>query len=190
MTRGAADYPALLAPLDLPAAAVPALAAYLALLDAWSVRVNLTGARSPAERVDLLVRGVLPVAKALVPGTVLDIGSGNGSPGLVLAALRPDLAATLLEPRQRRWAFLREAARAMGRPDVDVRRERHDQYPGPPASNVVLRALALPLAELAPLVAPGGRLVILGKDPQGDRGALVELTSDAPGLWTFARPRP
>lgn len=187
MTSGPADYTALLAPLDLPAAALPPLAAYLALLDAWSVRVNLTGARTPSERVTLLVQGVLPVAKELVAGTLLDIGSGNGSPGLVLAALRPDLAATLLEPRQRRWAFLREAARAMGRADVEVRRERHDQYPGPPASNVVLRALALPLTELAPLVAPGGRLVILGRAPSGDPGTLLEAPSPAPGVWVFER---
>jgi 16S rRNA (guanine527-N7)-methyltransferase len=188
MTRGPADDPGLLSSLDLPAAALPPLAAYLSLLDAWSSRVNLTGARTPAARVDLLVRDVVPVAGVLAPGTLLDVGSGNGSPGLVLAALRPDLGVTLLEPRQRRWAFLREAARAMGRADIAVRRERHDAYPGPPATNVVLRALSLPIRELAPLVARGGRLVILGRPPQGDRGELREEPGPAPGVWIFTRP--
>jgi 16S rRNA (guanine527-N7)-methyltransferase len=83
---------------------------YLDLVAAWNPRVNLTGARTAAERVAVLVGPVAPVAEALHPGLLLDVGSGNGSPGLVLALLRPDLPVTLLEPRQRRWAFLREAA--------------------------------------------------------------------------------
>ena len=104
-----------------------------------------------------------PLASQLLPGTVLDIGSGNGSPGLVLAALRPDLPVVLLEPRQRRWAFLRDAAREMGRGDLAILRHRHDQYPGPPVVNLVARAVALPLRELAPLVAPGGQAILIGR---------------------------
>jgi 16S rRNA (guanine527-N7)-methyltransferase len=91
----------------------------------------------------------------------MDVGSGNGSPGLVLALLRDDLEVTLLEPRQRRWAFLREAARRAGRP-VEVVRARHDEYPGPPAATVTVRALRLPLSELQPLLVPGGRVVLFG----------------------------
>ncbi|HKC10910.1 MAG TPA: RsmG family class I SAM-dependent methyltransferase, partial [Vicinamibacteria bacterium] len=129
------------------------LEAYLGLLAAWSTRVNLTGARGPAERVELLVAPVLPLLPLLVPGRLLDVGSGNGSPGLVLALLRPELEVTLLEPRARRWAFLREAARAAGRPDLEVLRLRHDAYSGPPAQTLTLRGLALPLRELGGLVA-------------------------------------
>ena len=74
---------------------------------------------------------------------------------------------TLLEPRARRWAFLREAARAAAAAPArsDVVRARHDGYDGPPAATVSLRALALPLAELAPLVGPGGRILVLGGRP-------------------------
>ena len=75
---------------------------------------------------------------------------------------------TLLEPRARRWAFLREAARAAGRA-VRVLRLRHDGYPGPPARTLTLRAVALPLAELAGLVAPGGRVLVFGGRPRGRR---------------------
>ena len=152
----------LLRDLGLEAAAVAVLARYLDLVAAWNTRVNLTGARTPEERVRVLVAPVWPAARGLEPGLLLDIGSGNGSPGLVLAALRPDIPGTLLEPRQRRWAFLREAARAIGRSDLDVQRRRHDAYEGPPARTVSVRALALPLAELAPLVLPGGRLLVWG----------------------------
>lgn len=110
---------------------------------------------------------VLAVAPFVLPGRLLDVGSGNGSPGLVLALLGGVSDAVLLEPRARRWAFLREAARAAGVADrVDVRRERHDAYRGAPARTLTLRALALPLAELAPLVGPGGRVLVLGGSPR------------------------
>jgi 16S rRNA G527 N7-methylase RsmG len=152
-----------LAALSLPPHAVPPLQAYLRCLDAWAARINLTGARRGRERVDLLITCVAPLASHLRPGRVLDIGSGNGSPGLVLAALRPELPVVLLEPRQRRWAFLRDAAREMGRSDLEILRLRHDQYQGPPAVNLVARAVALPLPDLAPLVAPGGQAILIGR---------------------------
>jgi 16S rRNA G527 N7-methylase RsmG len=163
-----------LAALGLPPRDVAALSRYLDLLAEWNPRVNLTGARTPAERVAVLVAPVAPLAPVLEPGRLIDVGSGNGSPGLVLATLRPDLSAILLEPRQRRWAFLREAARAVGRTDVDVRRLRHDGYEGPPAQTVSLRALALPLRALAPLVAPGGRVLIWGSPPADDASFRAE----------------
>ena len=97
-------------------------------------------------------------------------GSGNGSPGLVMALLEPDRPVTLLEPRARRWAFLREAARAVGRDDVCVLKERHDSYGGPPAANVTLRALRLPLSDLRPLVADGGRVLVFGPEPLPETG--------------------
>jgi 16S rRNA (guanine527-N7)-methyltransferase len=157
--------------LGLGGQALSRLAAYLDTLAAWSARVNLTGARTPAERVRLLVGDVLAAAPLPEPGRLIDVGSGNGSPGLVLALLRDDLEVTLLEPRARRWAFLREAARAAGRSRVRVLRLRHDACPGPAARTVTLRALSLPLEELLPLVEPGGRIVVFGGAPR-----------DAPGL--------
>jgi 16S rRNA (guanine527-N7)-methyltransferase len=168
---------------------VSRLAAYLDTLAAWSPRVNLTGARTPEERVRVLVADVLPAALLPEAGSLLDVGSGNGSPGLVLALVRDDLEVTLLEPRARRWAFLREAARAAGR-SARVLRQRHDGYGGPPARTVTLRALAVPLEELAPLVVPGGRVVVFGGRPEAG-GGLVR-TADGEGLHgditVFRRP--
>jgi 16S rRNA (guanine527-N7)-methyltransferase len=163
-----------------------ALARYLDLLADWSGRVNLTGARSPAERVDVLVAAALRAVPLLGPGSLLDIGSGNGSPGLVLALLEPERAVTLLEPRSRRWAFLREAARAVGRRDVRVLRERHDEYDGAPAGNVTLRALRLPLAEVGALVEKGGRVLTFGPRPAPSAG-WRELPAAAPGPTAFVR---
>jgi len=103
-----------------------ALLSYLDLLAAWGRRVNLSAARTRAERIAILIQPALALLPLLLPGALLDVGSGNGTPGLVLALLEPQRAVTLLEPRARRWAFLREAARACGRADIDVRREHMD----------------------------------------------------------------
>jgi 16S rRNA (guanine(527)-N(7))-methyltransferase RsmG len=169
-----------LAALGLAPAEIAPLSRYLDLVAAWSARVNLTGARTPAERVRLLVGDVLAAARVPAPGRLIDVGSGNGSPGLVLALVRDDLEVTLLEPRSRRWAFLREAARAAGRSGVRVLRVRHDACSGPPAATVTLRALSLPLDELLPLVEVGGRIVVFGGAPRAARG--LERTAEGRGL--------
>ena len=181
-----------LAALGLAPAEIAPLSRYLDLVAAWSARVNLTGARTPADRVAILIAPVVPAAPLLGGGLLLDIGSGNGSPGLVLAALRRDVPAVLLEPRQRRWAFLREAARELGRGDLDIRRSRHDAYDGPPAQTVSLRALTLPLGEIAPLVSVGGRLLAWGSAPTPD-AAFASEPSPRPDLHVRRRvdvPRP
>ena len=170
----------------MPQAAEPGLVAYLEHLAAWSLRVNLTGARTPEERVATLVAPVLPLVALVPEGTVLDLGSGNGSPGLVLAILRPALEMTLVEPRMRRVAFLREATRVTGRADVKVFRGRHDEYPGPAARTVLVRALTLALADLARLTLPGGLVMILGRPPAPTPGFAPEPWP-GPGLHLYRR---
>jgi 16S rRNA (guanine527-N7)-methyltransferase len=137
----------------------------------------------------VLVAGPLGAAPLVASGRLVDVGSGNGSPGLVLALLRDDVEPTLLEPRARRWAFLREAARSAGRSGVRVLRQRHDAYPGPSAETVTLRALALPLDELRALVAPGGRVLFFGGAPQDAPGFVRTHEGDAVagGLAVFRR---
>jgi 16S rRNA (guanine527-N7)-methyltransferase len=129
----------------------------------WGARINLTGAKTPEARVVTLIEPALRLRPWLVPGGLLDLGSGNGSPGLVLALVEPGRVARLLEPRGRRWAFLREAARRCGREEILVLRNRHDEYQGAPAENVLLRGLRLPLAELDRLIAVGGQALLSGR---------------------------
>jgi 16S rRNA (guanine527-N7)-methyltransferase len=172
--------------LHLDEPAVARLAVYLDAVAAWGRRINLTGARTAEERVKRLVADVLPVHALPEPGSLLDVGSGNGSPGLVLALLRDDLTVTLLEPRARRWAFLREAVRVSGRAGVGVLRSRHDTYSGAPACTVTVRALVLPLPELAPLVEPEGRVVVLGRRP-ALQGPFEAEGFDRAGVHVFRR---
>ena len=114
----------------------------------------------------MLVDPVLPLADLVQAGGVLDLGSGNGSPGLILALLRPDVRVTLLEPRARRWAFLREACRALDRRDIEVLRIRHQEYGDGQVENVTVRALSVSWPDLTRLLVPGGR-ALLYRAPAG-----------------------
>jgi len=153
------------------------LARYLATLRHWSPRINLTGAQNEQEAFNTLVRPILG-AEGLLSNPVVDVGSGNGSPGLILAALRPDLTFTLLEPRAKRWAFLRDAVREMGVRNVTVRRERSDEYRGQPAATVTMRAVGLDPETLRPLIAPGGVLLVFG-GPELPRAEMLRLPAGA-----------
>jgi 16S rRNA (guanine527-N7)-methyltransferase len=140
---------------------------YLDCLQHWAPRINLTGAETRQGALDTLVLPVLG-AEAFLHGPVIDVGSGNGSPGLILAALRQDLTFTLLEPRAKRWAFLREAAREMGVGNVNAVRQRSEAYDGPRARTVTMRAVGLAPASLRPLLCPGGCVLVFGGPPLPD----------------------
>jgi 16S rRNA (guanine527-N7)-methyltransferase len=105
------------------------------------------------------------VAPALGGPRVLDLGSGAGLPGIVLAVLRPDLAFVLLDATQRRVQFLDEVSAALGLANVTTRWGRAESLAGQvDADEVVARAVA-PLGRLAawalPLLRPGGRLLAI-----------------------------
>jgi len=98
--------------------------------------------------------------------TVVDVGSGAGLPGMVLAVARPDLSVTLVEPLARRTAFLSEAVTALGLERTTVVRARAEECVGKLAlADVVTARAVAPLDRLAgwclPLTAIGGRLLAL-----------------------------
>jgi 16S rRNA (guanine527-N7)-methyltransferase len=130
----------------------------------------LRGLIGPREAPRIWDRHLLncAVVEALIPerASVVDVGSGAGLPGIVLAVARPDLTVTLVEPLARRTAFLTEAVAALGLERITVVRARAEECVGklPDADVVTARALA-PLDRLAgwclPLAAVGGRLLAL-----------------------------
>jgi len=123
------------------------LKAYADLLVDWSSRHNLV-ARSTLP--DLWRRHFWDSAQLapLIPleaRTMADLGSGAGFPGLVLAAMRPDLAVTLHEATAKKCAFLSAAAERMGL-HVTIENARIEDLPRKPHDVVTARALApLPL---------------------------------------------
>jgi 16S rRNA (guanine527-N7)-methyltransferase len=121
------------------------LSLYADLLVKWQARINLVG---PSTVDDLWRRHMLDSAQLaahLPAGPVLDLGSGAGFPGLVLAILR-DVPVHLVESDVRKCAFLREVARLTAAPAVihTVRIERLAPFP---VAAITARALA-PLAKL------------------------------------------
>lgn len=100
---------------DVEAVALKGLIRYADLLTKWQAKINLVG---PDTLPDVWRRHMLDSAQLsrFIPKNkkVVDIGSGAGFPGLVLAIMRPDLDLHLVESDQRKCAFLREVNRATG----------------------------------------------------------------------------
>jgi 16S rRNA (guanine527-N7)-methyltransferase len=97
----------------LPCAARDKLTAYLDLLVKWNATYNLTAIRAREQMLTHHVLDSLSIARHLRAGRLLDVGSGAGLPGLVLAiwaeAALPALAVTVLDANHKKSAFLRQA---------------------------------------------------------------------------------
>lgn len=159
------------------------------LLERWQKTINLV---APATLPDVWRRHVVDSIQLLdlVPSTVrswLDLGSGGGFPGLVVAAVlaeREGSAVHLVESDTRKAAFLRESARVARLP-VTVHAARIEAVAPVLAGNcevVSARALA-PLPKLLDLSAPFFEKGVLGVFPKG-KDARRELTEAAKG-WTL-----
>lgn len=92
--------------LELDAGQVSQLLDYAHLVCKWQRIANLTGAGSPAQFVRDHINDCLAVVPSIGDGRLLDVGSGAGLPGVVIAIARPELEITLLEPRSKRARFL------------------------------------------------------------------------------------
>lgn len=105
------------------------------------------------------------VGTLVSPGTLADIGSGAGFPGLVVAIMRPDVHCTLIEPMERRVAWLEEEATRLGLTNVEVMRARAQDVPRDRSFDTVTARAVSALKKLVPmtkrLVSPGGQMVFL-----------------------------
>ena len=137
------------------------------------------GLIGPLELPRLWTRHVLNsalVAPLLRPGRVGDVGSGAGLPGLVLAIIRPDVSFTLIEPMERRVAWLERQVDELELGNVSVVRARaEDSKLYGSLDQVTARAVSA-LRTLIPLTAPlaksGGELVLMkGAGVNGEVGA-------------------
>lgn len=107
--------------VTLPPPALEKLSVYLDLLVRWNQRINLTGLREPRLIVRRLFGESLYLGKILdLKGWLVDVGSGAGFPGLALKLATPELQVSLVEPRHRKAAFLKEVVRECGLTIADV----------------------------------------------------------------------
>jgi 16S rRNA (guanine(527)-N(7))-methyltransferase RsmG len=106
------------------------LAEYLVLLARWGGAVDLFAGKDPEGLITMLVGESLAALPWMGQArTLVDVGSGNGFPAVPLLLARPGVRGVLLEPRERRWAFLKEVVRELGLA-ADVRRERAADHKG------------------------------------------------------------
>jgi 16S rRNA (guanine527-N7)-methyltransferase len=137
--------------------AVDKLLRYCQELQKWSRKINLIARDTPAAEIvekhflDSLTLLPLLHRHGRPGASLLDVGSGAGFPGLVLAAALPELHVTLLEPRQKRTAFLRHIVRTLALSNVQVREERLEpgQTLPEPFTFITSRAVAAPAEFLA-----------------------------------------
>jgi 16S rRNA (guanine527-N7)-methyltransferase len=176
--------------LTVADAAAARLAAFLNLLEQWNRVHNLTGIRDRTELIERHLAESLALEPYLRGPRIADIGTGAGLPGLPLAIVLPAMQFTLIESRRKRVNFLRHVVLTLALDNVTVARGRAEELSLVPFSTVLARAVAPPaeLLDVArPLIAPGGRLVLLTGASRGRE--IVELARDfaavpaeAPGL--------
>lgn len=135
------------------------------------------GLIGPLERPRIWTRHVLNcalVAPVLQPGTLADIGSGAGLPGLVLAILRPDVECTLVEPMERRVQWLNEQVERLRLKNVRVIRARAEGVGDERFDQVTARAVSA-LKKLIPMTAPllrsGGEVIFMKGERVQDEAA-------------------
>lgn len=130
---------------------------------------ELRGLIGPREVARIWDRHILNSA-AVVPflpttGLVADVGSGAGLPGIVIAAMRPEVTVYLIEPMERRCAWLTEIAEDLSLPNVEVKRGRAEEYHGAFECDAVTSRAVAALDKLArlslPLVRAGGEMIVL-----------------------------
>lgn len=157
--------------LELPAAAEKTLLAYVALLGKWNAAYNLTAIRDPRQMLVRHVLDSLSVLPHVRGGTLVDVGTGAGLPGLVLAVARPALAVTLLDSNGKKVRFLRQAIAELGVTNAVAVHSRVEDF-AQTFDVVTSRAFAT-LADMvagsAQLLGDGGEfLAMKGQLPKGE----------------------
>lgn len=171
---------------DLDPGAVASMYAHYGELRRWNKRLALVGAGMAGQAVQRLFGESVAALELLAPSarTLVDVGSGAGFPGLVIAAARPDLRVALVEPRSRKWAFLRAAAeRASLSVDCVNARVSSALPAGLPEriDHVTVRALRLGAAEmkaLAERLGDGGSILLWSSDGLAPAGFEIRRALD------------
>ena len=145
---------------------LPAVVEYARLLAGPGVERGLIGPHEVPRLWDRHLLNSAAVAGLIPrPCSVIDVGSGAGLPGIVLALLLADCEITLLEPMLRRTAFLAECTGVLGLVNAAVVRGRAEDFAGKLSADVVTARAVAPLAQLAGiglgLLRPGGMMLAI-----------------------------
>jgi 16S rRNA (guanine527-N7)-methyltransferase len=149
--------------LSASPAQLQALADYLALLQRWNATYNLTAVREPAAMLTQHLADCLavipPLQRHADGGRLLDVGSGGGLPGVVIATLLPGWQVTCVDAVGKKMAFVRQVAGTLPLANLRAEHARIEDLKQPPFDLITSRAFAS-LADFTRLtrrhLAPGG----------------------------------
>lgn len=184
----------IVAELGLPADAVPIgqLLAYLDFLQRWNVTYNLTAVRDPRDMLRQHLADCLAIVQPLSrqfarppgraegiggpPLRILDVGSGGGLPGIVLAVMFPEWQVVCVDTVGKKAAFIRQAAVELGLPNLGAEHARVEALRAAPFDLITSRAFSS-LADFTrlsrALLAPHGVwMAMKGKMPSEELAAL------------------
>ena len=172
--------------LDLEPGQIASLDAYLNLLQRWNSVYNLTAVRDPDQMLVQHIADSLAIVPALVrhaagrPMRVLDVGSGGGLPGVVLAIARPEFQVICIDTVGKKANFIRQVAAELRLPNLRAEHGRvEERAPSPLVDLIVSRAFAS-LADFTRLSRTslgtgGGWCAMKGKHPDAE---IAELPAD------------
>lgn len=166
----------------------PPLLAYLTLLVRWNRTYNLTAIRDPHEMVTRHLLDSLAMQPFVDTGTLADLGTGPGLPGIPLAIAHPQLQVTLVESNGKKARFLREVVRQLGLGNARVAESRAEALDEPAAfDNLTARAMDT----LAGIIAVGGHLLRPGGQLLAMKGIYPhEEIARLPAGWAVQEVRP
>jgi 16S rRNA (guanine527-N7)-methyltransferase len=186
------------ASVDLPGNLAEAYESYYALLAKWNARINLTAFHlepgGTDEALDRLFIEPLIAARHVAPSaaTMIDIGSGGGSPAIPLTLAMSRLSLRMVESKTRKAVFLREAIRELGLGRALVETSRYEELLARPELHealdlVTIRAVRVEprtLVGLQAFLKPGGQVFLF----RGPGGADVANSLTPPLSWAATYP--
>ncbi len=128
--------------LQVSAEAQQQLLSYLALLNKWNKVYNLTAVREPLEMVTLHLLDSLSVLPYVKGPRLLDVGSGGGLPGIVLAICLPELQVTTIDTVQKKAIFMRQVKGELGLDNLQVVHARVEAFEAEPFDQIISRAFS------------------------------------------------
>lgn len=166
--------------VDLDTAGIARLLQYHQLLIKWNNAYNLTAVRDPLAMIDRHLVDSLTLLEFLTGDALLDMGTGAGLPGMVVALVNPERSVWLLDSNGKKTRFLQQVKLELELSNVTVVQERIEQWqPGLQFSQITARAftsLSAMVAASRHLLAAGGRyLAMKGQYPAAE---LADLPGD------------
>lgn len=157
--------------------ALERMLAYLSQLRQWGKTYNLVAPGEFSRLVDRHLLDSLAIHRHVVPGPLLDVGTGAGFPGLPLAILEPAREVVLIDSAGKKVRFLRHIVRALGLPNVQTVHDRVESFSAGSEFRTITSRAFSSLADFAiavrHLAGPGTRLLAMkGKAPEDELAAL------------------